>query len=94
MIILLLPLKFYRFGDHIFADFVVDVGFVGLAELVTTADAVHLAVFDKTRTRLMKTEGNIASHALRAHIENPIIISRTSIHTRFATYGNFLNFRR
>ena len=42
------------FGDHVFADLVVDVGFVGLAELEAAGDAVHLAVLEEEGTGLME----------------------------------------
>ncbi|MBR3699153.1 MAG: hypothetical protein IKM85_06470 [Bacteroidales bacterium] len=34
MIILLPPLELHRFGNEVFADFVIDVSLVGLAELI------------------------------------------------------------
>ncbi|MBR4325532.1 MAG: hypothetical protein IKP73_08410 [Bacteroidales bacterium] len=42
MIIAIFPLKLNSLRHKVIADFVVDVGFVGLAELVTTADAVQM----------------------------------------------------
>ena len=53
VIIAIFPLKLNRFGNHIFADFVVDVGFVGLAELVAAAHTVHVAVLDEIGARLV-----------------------------------------
>ena len=47
MIILLPPLELHRFGNEVLADFVIDVGLVGLAELVATGHTVHLAVLDE-----------------------------------------------
>ena len=93
MIILLLPLKFYRFGDHIFADFVVDVGFVGLAELVAAGNAVGFAVFDKIRTSLMKPKRYATLHALLPNVQNPIVVAGTSTYARFAACGYLFDLR-
>ena len=91
---ILAPFKLDSLGHHIFADFEVDIRLVGLAELKTSGDAVHLAVFDKICPRLMETERYTTSHTLLPHVQNPIVIAGTSLNTRFTAYRHFLNFGR
>ena len=64
MIILLPPLELHRFGNEILANFVIDVGLVSLAELITTGHAVHLAVLDEMGSCLVETECNVLGYAL------------------------------
>ena len=59
VIVVVSPFKLHGFWHHIFAYFVVDISLVGLAELVATPHAVHLAVLDKMRARLVEAERNV-----------------------------------
>ena len=59
VIIAVFPLVFHCLGHKVLADFVVDVGFVGLAELIASWHMKHFPVLDKSGTRLVKTEGHI-----------------------------------
>ena len=91
MIILLPPLELHRFGNEVLADFVIDVGLVGLAELVATRHAVPLAVLDEMGTGLMETESNILGNALLAKGKDPVVVARTGIHARLASHRHFVD---
>ena len=59
MIIVLFPFKFHVFGPKVFANLIVDIGFVGLTELVAPLNAVHLAFLDEMSARLVEPERNV-----------------------------------
>lgn len=69
---------------------IVDIGFVGLTQLVGTAHVVHFAVFHKTGTGLVETEGHIFLNALAAEVEHPIVVAGTCLSARFASYTHLL----
>ena len=88
MIIALVPFEFHGFGHKVFADFMVDVGFVSLAELVTTANAVHPSVLDEVCARLVEAERNVFRDALLAEGENPVVVARSRLHSRLTADGH------
>ena len=79
MIILIPPLELHRFGNEVFADFVVDVGFVSLAELVAAGDTIHFAILDEMGASLVETESNVLRNALLAERKDPVVVARTGI---------------
>ena len=66
MIITVFPFKFHGFRHQIFAYLVVDVGFVGLAELVAAVHTLRAAVLDEVGPRLVEAERDTLRHALFA----------------------------
>ena len=94
VIIIVLPLGLDGFGHHILADFVVDIGLVSLAQLVTARNAVHTAVFDEPRARLVKAESHVVSHALFPDVKNPVVVARSRLGARLAACGHLLNIGR
>ena len=91
VIVIVAPFELDGFGHHILANLVIDIGLVGLAELVAARNAVHSAVFDETRTSLMKAESHIVGYALFPDVQNPIIVARPRLGARFAARGHLLN---
>ena len=59
MIIAVFPFKSNLLWDKIIANLVVDVGFVGLTELVASRDAEHFPVLDEMGTCLVKAKRNV-----------------------------------
>ena len=62
MIVGVLPFIADGFGHEILAYLVVDVRFMGLAELVAPSHIEHLAVFDEMGARLVETEWDTLTH--------------------------------
>ena len=86
MIITDFPFKFHCFRHQIFAYLVVDIGFVGLTELVAAAHTVHLAVLDEVGTRLVKAEEDAVSDALLTERKHPVVVAGPRVDARLATY--------
>lgn len=83
--------KIPRLFRHIVVfDAVVDVGLVGLAQLVAAVDAVRPTVFDEVSTRLVETERNLFGDALRTKIKDPIEIARPRPDTGLTTDTHLL----
>ena len=59
MIIAVFPFESNLLRDKIMANFVVDVGLVGLTELVASGDMEHSSVLDEMGTCLVKTKRNV-----------------------------------
>ena len=91
MIIAVFPFEFYLFRDEITANFVVDVGFVSLAKLIASLNPVHLSVFYKMSTGLVKTEWHVFFNALFADVENPVVVARSCIYARLSSDRDLLN---
>ena len=66
VIVTVFPFVSHGLGRKVLADFVVDVGFVGLAELVAAADLVRFPVLDEMGAGLVEAEGDAACNALFA----------------------------
>ncbi len=90
MVIAVFPLEPDRFRHHVLANFVVNVSFVGLTELVAAAHTVHLAVLDEMCARLVETERDILCHALLSEGKHPIVIARPRVDARLASYRYLL----
>ena len=73
------PLPAGGFGGVETAYAVVDVGFVGLAQLVAPAHIVHPAVLDKACAGLVEAEGNPLLHALPTEVEYPVVMAWTCL---------------
>ena len=91
MIILLPPLELHRFGNEVLADFVIDVGLVGLAELVATGHTVPLAILDEMGTGLVETESNVLGDTLLPKGKDPVVVARSGIHARLAANRHFVD---
>ena len=59
MIVAVFPFEFYLLRDKVMANLVVDVGLVGLTELVASWNAEHFSVLDEMGTCLVKTKRNV-----------------------------------
>ena len=59
MIIAIFPFESNLLRDKIIANLVVDVGLVGLTELVASEDTEHFPVLDEMGTYLVKAKRNI-----------------------------------
>ena len=68
MVVALFPFEFHGLGYQVLANFVVDIGLVGLAELVTPFHTVHLAVFDEMSACLVEAERDAAGDTLLAEM--------------------------
>ena len=79
MIVGVLPFVADGFGYEVFAYLVVDVGFMGLAELVAPSHIVHLAVFDETGARLVEAEWDVLRDTLLAEGQDPGVVAGTGI---------------
>lgn len=90
MVVGIFPLEPHRFGHQIAAYLVVDVGFVGLAELVAAAHTVHLAILDEMGARLVEAEWDAFRHALLAEGQHPVVVAGTCVDTRLAPYRHLL----
>ena len=64
VIVAVFPLESYLFWHQVFANLVVNIGFVGLAELVTTPHTIFFSIFDEMRSRLVETEWDIFGNTL------------------------------
>ena len=78
------PLPAGGFGGVETAYAVVDIGFVGLAQLVATAHVVHLAILDKAGAGLVESEGHIFLNALATQVEHPVVVAGARLAARFA----------
>lgn len=85
------PLELDRFGHEELAYPIVDVGFVGLAELVAALHAVESAILDELSPRLVKAEGDVALHALLSEREDPPIVAGPRLHARLAAHAHLLD---
>lgn len=79
MIVAVFPGEFHGLGYEVVADFVVDVGFVGLAELVAAGDAVQFSVFDEAGTGLVEAEGDVFGDALFPEGKDPVVVAGSCI---------------
>ena len=75
VIVAVLPFEFDGFRHKVLVNLVVDVGFVGLAKLIATWNAVHLPVLDEMSTCLVKAEGNIFRYTLLAEGKYPVVVA-------------------
>ena len=91
MIIAVFPFEFYLFRDEVTANFVVDVGFVSLAKLIASLNPVHLSVFYKMSTGLVKTEWHVFFNSLIANVKNPVVVARSCIYARLSSDRDLLN---
>ena len=81
MIITLFPLESHCFGYHVFPDLVVDIGFVGLAELVAARHTEHFPVFDEMGSSLVEAEGHAFCDALFSDGEDPVVVAGPCVHS-------------
>ena len=91
MIIAVLPLEADFFGDQITGNLVVDVGFVGLAQLVAAGNAVEVAVLQEVGAGLVEAEGHIGRDALLTEGEDPVVVAGAGVRAGFAAHGDFLD---
>ena len=90
-VVVIAPLPSGGLGGIETAYAVIDVGLVGLAQLVGTAHVVHLTVLDKACTGLVETERDALFDTLAAEVEHPIVVAGTCLTPRFAPCAHLLD---
>ena len=91
MIVAVFPVEFHRLGHEVLADLVVDVGLMGLAELVTSSHIVPLPVLDEVGTGLMESERDAMGDTLCSEGKNPVVVAGAGIDPRLAPDRHLLD---
>ena len=90
MVIAVFPFEFHSLWNKVLAYLVVDIGLVGLAELVAALHAVYLAVFDEMGACLVEAERDAAFDTLLTEGEHPVVVAGSRLHALLSTHGHLL----
>ena len=78
-------------GNGIFAYSEIYIRLSRLRTLKLALNPIDFSVLDKIRARLVKAKRNVFLNALPPDIQNPVVIARTRVITRFAADRNLLD---